>query len=130
MEIKIFVVKTKLENQKETKIGKFHGKPKFYSIPENKLLEHLEVEKRELARLFGGLTVIPNCSGLFDSEIGLESDKVEIWLIYANKTERLEYQTVLPKDLETSLLYILKLIKGITDQKSQAYAIDNEIHFI
>jgi hypothetical protein len=114
MEIKIFVVKTEIENNK-------------------KALEYLESQKRNLIRLFNGLTETTNQKGYWINEKGfIETDKVETWQIYVNQnlTEKLEYETVLNKNTEISLNYILFQIKQITQQKTQAYAIDNEICFI
>jgi len=66
LRIEIFVVKT--------------AKPDFYELQE---------AKRSLIKLFGGITVIPNCLGYWlNPQNGkIERDLVEIWLIYADFPE-------------------------------------------
>jgi len=113
MEIKIFVVTSKLKNAMDKSL--------------------LDIAKTEVIKLFKGLTVIPECLGYWINEKGLtDSDAVETWLIYVEKalTEKLEYETVLKMDVEQQFAKILKAIKTVTQQSSQAFAIDNEINFI
>jgi len=139
MQIKIFIVLTEIE--------KLNDKALNYEIDntktakdileivneKNKLLENLEFQKRELIRLFKGLTETKNQKGYWLNEKGfIETDKVETWNIYVDKalTEKLEYETVLNQKTKTDFQYLLFQIKQITQQKTLAYAIDNEIFFL
>ncbi len=46
----------------------------------------LEEIQRELCEKFGGLTIIPNCKGIWKNHAGnLESDKVEIYRCVTNE---------------------------------------------
>ena len=139
MQIKIFVVLTEIE--------KLNDKALNYEIDntktakdileivneKNKLLENLEQQKRKLIKLFKGLTITLNQIGYWLNEKGfIETDKVETWNIYVDKalTEKLEYETVLNQKTKTDFQYLLFQIKQITQQKTLAYAIDNEIFFL
>lgn len=109
MRIEIFVVLTEIEQIQE---------PHFEHIAR----EQLRNAKEALIRLFGGITEIRGCFGAWQDEGGrIHSDKVDLWLFYTSKPESafLKY----PKA-------ILASIKDATDQKSQAYTINNEIAFI
>lgn len=119
MKIEIFVVKTEIIKN----VGK-----KFI-----RLEDKLDSEKQNLTKIFGGMTIIPNCHGYWlNDNDKVEKDFVETWIIYVNDnlTEKLEYETVLRKDIEEELKESLKRIKIATQQKTQAYAIDNKIYFI
>ncbi|RLI97820.1 MAG: hypothetical protein DRP00_03390 [Candidatus Aenigmatarchaeota archaeon] len=110
LRIEIFVVKT--------------TKPDFYELQE---------AKRSLIKLFGGLTVIPKALGYWlNPQTGtIERDLVEIWLVYADLPEpKEEADRIHVESQLNTLMRILSLIKKATHQKSQAYAIDNKIHFI
>ena len=99
MRIEIFVVKTLNPNQ-----------------------NRLDKIKDALIRVFGGLTIIPNCEGLWLNEKGIIChDKVEIWLIYTDFKE----QTIM-KALEP----YLTRIKAITKQTSQAYTLNENLRLI
>ena len=99
MRIEIFVVKTLNPNQ-----------------------NRLDKIKDALIRVFGGLTIIPNCEGLWLNEKGIIChDKVEIWLIYTDFKE----QTIM-KALEP----YLTRIKAITKQTSQAYTLNSNLRLI
>ena len=103
MKIEIFVVKTLNPNQKR-----------------------LDSIKESLIRLFNGLTVIPNCDGYWQDNKYKDGgtiwhDKVEIWQIYTDFKEKTAKKALKP---------YLTIIQGITQQTSQAYALNNEIYFI
>jgi hypothetical protein len=110
MEIKIFVVKTELENNPSlTTNGKLN-------------IEALAELKQQLIKLFGGLTEIKNCAGYWLNDKGtIESDKVNLWLINAEKNN---YALII------LLREILIEMKTLTVQKTQAYTIDNNIFFL
>ena len=138
MQIKIFVVLTEIEklNDKALNYGIDNTKTAKNILEivnaKNTIMEQLEFQKRELIRLFKGLTITPNQIGYWYNEKGLiETDKVETWNIYVDKalTEKLEYETVLNQKTEIAFQYLLFQIKQITQQKTLAYAIDNEIFF-
>ena len=110
LRIEIFVVKT--------------AKPDFYELQE---------AKRSLIKLFGGITIIPNCEGYWlNPQTGvIERDLVELWLVYADLPEpKEEADRIHVESKLNTLMRILSLIKKATHQKSQAYAINNQIHFI
>jgi len=110
LRIEIFVVKT--------------AKPDFYELQE---------AKRSLIKLFGGITVIPNCLGYWlNPQNGkIERDLVEIWLIYADFPEiKEEADRIHVESQMQTLMRILSLIKKATHQKSQAYALNDKIYFI
>lgn len=101
MKLEIFVVTTKLKE-----IGK----------------AELEMWRTDLTKLFNGITIIPNCSGLWlNDNKQIEKDNLEIWLIYTTKEQYFINETV--------FLLTLRAIKSLTQQKTQAYAIDNTIKF-
>jgi len=139
MKIEIFVVLTKAV-ELEDKIMQY-GIDKSKSAKDildvnteiKAITDALESEKQNLTKLFDGLTIIPNCCGYWLNENGkIEHDYVETWIIYVNDdlTEKLEYETVLRKDIEQKLKDSLTRIKKATQQKSQAYSGDNKIYFI
>jgi len=100
------------------------------SEKENK--DNLGIAKGALIRLFGGLTIIPNCVGYWLNENKeIEADSVEIWLIYADFPEAdTESNAIFKRTTMNTFLTILELIKEATRQKSQAYALNNKIYFI
>jgi len=105
MRIEIFVVKTKIIENKDT-------------------LNEIENIKDDLAKRFGGLTAIPNCHGIwFDSDKkSIESDyPVEIWLIYSSFSKRTT------KSLLNPPLYWLKVA---TQQKALAIALNDKLSLI
>jgi hypothetical protein len=107
MEIKVFVVKTELENNPSlTTNGKLN-------------IEVLAELKQQLIKLFDGLTEIKNCAGYWVNNKGLiESDKISLWLIYTDKDE---YSLIF------QLREILSEIKALTMQKTQVYTINNNL---
>ena len=92
----------------------------------------LEIAKRALIRLFGGLTIIPNCKGFWLNKNGkIEKDLVEIWLVYADFPQiKEEADRIHVESKMQALTKVLSLIKQATHQKSQAYALNNKIYFI
>jgi len=103
MKLEIFTVTTKLREIDKTR---------------------LEIVQTDLTRLFSGLTIIPKCLGFWlnDTEHRIEKDNIEIWLIY---TKDLTF-----KIRKEKFLKLLTEIKDITQQKEQAYSIDNTIKFL
>jgi hypothetical protein len=110
MKIEIFMVKTLNPSQKE-----------------------LDRQKEALIKLFGGLTIIPNCEGFWlekpkkiwnkQEQLKTEKgtiwhDKVEIWQIYAVNDI---------SNLAERLSDILGKIKRLTKQKEQVYAINDQL---
>ena len=86
--------------------------------PNQKSLQKL---KGALIKLFGGLSELP-FKGYWKNEIGkICEDKGKIWLIYTDLGKA---------SFNFSLKSICNSIKIITQQKSQAYAINNEMYFI
>jgi len=140
MKIEIFVVNTEIVklNDKIMQYGIDKTKTAkdilILDIERKTIIDSLHAEKLCLTKLFNGLTVIPNCCGywLNDNNGKIENDFVETWIIYVNDdlTEKLEYETVLRKDIEQKLKDSLTRIKKATQQKSQAYSVDNKIYFI
>jgi hypothetical protein len=83
--------------------------------------EELEELKGKLCEKYGGLTVIPNCTGywLNDNKI-LEYDNVEIWVIFTNSSvitakEFIEYG---------------EQLKQICNQKSQMITVNGNPYFV
>jgi len=110
MKIEIFIVKTEIEKLEQ-------------SERENALL-WLNSRKETLINLFSGLTVVPDCLGYWVNEKReIETDKVEIWLIYTDKALNSGFYFA-------TLTHLLKSIKRITKQQSQAYAINEKMLFV
>jgi len=95
-------------------------------------LNKLEKAHKALVRLFGGCTIIPNCSGAWIDKNGSEiNDNVEIWLIYAYNLHFAYRDAVfIKRTVQKSLRPILTDIKDATCQQSQAYGLNNEICLI
>jgi len=105
MELKIFVVRRE--------IGANEG-----------ALNELEDLKDALAIMFGGLTIIQDCQGIWhdSAKRSIENDyPVDIWLIYTDFKER-----TIKKALEP---YLPK-IKALTLQKTQLYTINHKAFFL
>jgi len=102
-EIKIFVVKTELQNN-------------------NANLSVLEWLKLETVKAFGGLTVLADNKGywLDNSTNKLCIDQTDIWLI--------ETSDLLTKNLEIKLEAINLSIKTVTKQLAQLYTIGGIAH--
>lgn len=109
MRIEIFVVKTKIEQIQ---------KPYW----EHEAYRQLRKAKQALIELFGGFTEIKNTKGYWRNRKGaIEKDKVEIWLIYTD-LDKLTF--------ETDLKAILTYIKDATEQRWQAYTINDKIYYV
>lgn len=110
MKIEIFVVKTEIEKLEQAK-------------RENALL-WLNSRKETIINLFSGLTVVSDCVGYWlNDKKEIEKDNVEIWIIYTEKALDSGFYL-------STLTHLLKSIKRITKQQSQAYAIDNKMFFV
>lgn len=107
MQIKIYVVKTEVDKD----------------ISLNALIHDA---KLRILNEFGGLTVIPNCLGLWCDNstvptkgyIDICKDSVEIWEIYSDSPHTEE------------LKRIVFDIKIATKQKSQLYTVNNDAIFV
>ena len=94
----------------------------FVVRSDNEDLKRIEFAKKHLVELFGGLTVIPNCSGVWINEIDEAiTDKVEIWQIYTRSFNPSE-----EKGLKWYMLYI----RDATKQTKQLYALNEIPYFI
>lgn len=106
MKIEIFVVITELKG-------------------DNKLIECLKLYdlKKQLIELFNGLTEFKESKGywLNDDKVVI-TDNVKLWLIYTDIDNYLHNKTKFQN--------IIKEIKELTKQKTQAVAIDNDMKFI
>jgi hypothetical protein len=85
----------------------------------------LDKLKEALIRLFGGLTIIPNCEGFFldkNTQFGtIWHDKTEIWQIYTDFKEKTVIKALEP---------YLARIKNATRQTTQAYALNENLRLI
>ena len=109
MQIEIFVVKTEL-NALFAKTDK--------TLYETKLSSLNQIRKN-LICIYEGLTQIEGNKGFWINENGkIEFDNVDIWQIFTKSLH------------ERELRANLELLKKITNQKTQAFAIDNEISFL
>lgn len=80
----------------------------------------LENIQKQLCDKFGGLTIIPNCKGLWKNDVGnLESDKVEIWRC-------LTTQVVLPSEA----IRIGELLNTICDQQETLITVNDVPYLI
>jgi hypothetical protein len=143
MQINIFVVKTKIEQILEIPL---------FAIVDKKAFEDLETEKRNLIKLFSGLTEVNNAKGFWinknDVIEEIEYDSVDIWQIFTEADKNLEECSCGDDErllLETQINHtflsahcpkwktlekILTRIKRITKQNVQAFAIDNDMFYI
>jgi len=83
------------------------------------LEENLEKIKKRLCLEYGGLTVIPSCTGYWLDADNLVEDNVEIWVILTKS-----------KDQYSIVESYAREICKITDQKAQLFTIDNEPYLI
>lgn len=84
----------------------------------NPKIETLNEYKKALCKKFGGLTIIPNCSGLWINAHGeVENDEVEIWQI-------------LTHDIDAKFINdISEQIRISCGQKTQLYTMDDKPFF-
>lgn len=80
----------------------------------------LENIQKQLCDKFGGLTIIPNCKGLWVNHVGnLDSDKVEIWRVLTNKI-------VLPSEA----IKVGEQLKAICQQESQLFTVNDNPYYV
>jgi len=101
VKIEIFVVETKI---------------KALELPQNLLRC-----KYDLIRLFNGLTEIDFRGYWINKKGNIEPDFGKLWVIYTDKPELSE---------DNRFKAILLEIKALTQQKSQAYTINDEIRLL
>ena len=78
-----------------------------------------EIQKK-LCKKYGGLTIIPNCKGLWLNHVGnIESDKVEIWRVVTNSI-------VLPSEA----MAIAEKLCDICGQKEQLFTVNDVPYFV
>lgn len=79
----------------------------------------LEQLKVELCNEFGGLTVVPNCTGYWQNNGKLDYDDVEIWTILS--------ATVITA---SAILKYAERLKVLCSQKSQLFTVNNFPYFV
>jgi len=116
MELKVFVV--------ETELKKLNGEQSIKAY--FKLLKL----QTDLIKLFNGLTELKNVVGYWINDKGLiESDNVSLWLIYTDKTELINNESVLLWDVWNKFTLIIEEIKALTMQKTQMYTVNEKAKF-
>jgi hypothetical protein len=110
VKIEIYVVTTELKQNPSTLHDNERAKAR-------KALDQLKVE---LCREFGGLTVVPNCTGYWRNEnLELECDDTEIWIILSS--------TVITS---SAILKYAERLKVLCSQKSQLFTVNNFPYFV
>ena len=80
----------------------------------------LENIQKQLCDKFGGLTIIPNCSGLWVNHSGnIDTDKVEIWRVLTDSI-------VLPSEAIT----IGEKLCHICEQEEQLVTVNDKPYFV
>jgi hypothetical protein len=116
MEVLIYVVKSGITEDFS-----------YMTFEEKKALEILENCKKQILEDFNGLTIIPNCLGLWKNPESekVESDKVELWQILTTVEDDTHEAWI-----QNRVYGIALKIKETTRQQTQLYAIDREPHLI
>lgn len=91
----------------------------FIVTTKNPCKAELELLKVELCELFGGLTVSAPARGYWLDNKKLDSDNVEIWLIYTDKNVT-----------SGTIRQFAEQFKAICEQKVQLVVINDQPNFI